>query len=158
MNKLVLSLLALIAILFIIAGYSGERAVFDNGGMKDLRDITQLNNSIKEGPVLVEIGGETCPACNTQEPVMEEIAKEYEGRAFVIFIDADLKNTRKIALSFNVYAVPDIFVIADNTDDGYVYMAENGETTTDRNEARFIGITPKENLTATLDYALAYRQ
>ncbi|MEZ5334782.1 MAG: thioredoxin family protein [Methanolobus sp.] len=154
MNKIILPLLALIAILFVVAGYSGG----DSGdtAITVVADAEQLNNAVAEGPVLVEIGTNNCPACTAQKPILAQIAKEYEGKASVLYINADM--TRALATSFNIYSIPDMFVIVEETEEGYIYMTQAGETTTDRNTARFIGLTTKGTLTGTLDKAIEYRQ
>lgn len=157
MNKLILPVLAIIILLFLVAGNSNggseEAAV---SSLATVTDVDQLNDAIEEGPVLVEIGTSNCPSCAAQKPILIDIANDYHDKASVIYIDAS--KSRLLVSRFNVYSVPDMFVIVENTDKGYVYMDTEGKTTTDRNEARFVGLTSKGTLTDALDAAIEYRQ
>lgn len=121
----------------------GKGVMVPAGGLGD------INRSLESGPVLVMVGYESCPACVAQKPIMQEIAAEYEGRATVMYID-----TKKVgALGFDVYYVPDSFIVVGIDNGKYMYM-KNNITTLDRKEAQFIGITKKADLTQTLDMAL----
>lgn len=42
-----------------------------------------------EGPVLVDFGAEWCHPCRQLDPIVEELAGFWEGRARVVHIDAD---------------------------------------------------------------------
>ncbi|WP_340819451.1 thioredoxin family protein [Methanolobus sp. WCC4] len=152
MNKMVLPLIAVIAVIFIIVGISGDNADIE---LTTVTNVQQLNDAIAEGPVLIEIGAEWCPSCKAQKPILAEIENDYQGKASVLYIDTD--RTGALAASFNVYSIPDMFVIVDMGSEGYVYMGKDGQTTTDRNMARFIGLTSKGTLTDVLDAAIEYR-
>jgi thioredoxin 1 len=112
-----------------------------------------INSALEDGPVLVMIGFDGCFACKAQKPILEEISAEYQDRASVMYIDT----TKVGALGFSVYSVPDSFVIVGIEEGTYVYMKSDGQTTTNREEARFIGLTRKAVLTQTLDHALEER-
>lgn len=156
MNKLIMPVVIIIAVLFIIVGLVGDNKAAEDSAIITVNNIQELNDALAKGPVLVEIGSDSCPACVAQKPIMADIANDYEGKAAVMYINT--KKTGAIAASFNVYSIPDSFVIAERNDNGYIYMGANGQTTTDRNEARFIGLTTKKSLTSVLDSAIRYRQ
>jgi thiol-disulfide isomerase/thioredoxin len=125
----------------------------DDVGMISASGLEDINNALEDGPVLAMIGFDGCPGCKVQKPIMEEISVEYQDRATVIYID-----TQKVgALGFSVYYIPDSFIITDIENGTYVYMRKDGQTTTNREEARFISVTRKADLTQTLDYALKER-
>ncbi|MDY0385563.1 MAG: thioredoxin family protein [Methanolobus sp.] len=156
MNKIIMPVVIIIAVLFIIVGLMGDNKSAEDSAIITVNNSQELNDALAKGPVLVEIGSDTCPACVAQKPIMADIANDYEGKAAVMYINT--QETRAIAASFNVYSIPDSFVIAERTDNAYIYMGENGQTTTDRNKARFIGLTNKKTLTSVLDSAIEYRQ
>ena len=156
MNKVILPVAILIAVFFIIVGLVGDNKAAEDSAIITVTNIGELNDALAQGPVLVEIGSDSCPACVALKPVIADIANEYEGKAAVMYINT--QESRTIAAGFNVYSIPDSFVIAERTDNTYIYMGENGQTTTDRNKARFIGQTPKKTLTSVLDSAIEYRQ
>ncbi|WP_319508669.1 thioredoxin family protein [uncultured Methanolobus sp.] len=156
MNKIILPVVAIIAVLFVVVGLVGDNKAVDDSAIVTTANMQQLNDALSEGPVLVEIGTNSCPACIAQKPIMADIANDYEDKATVMFINTE--KTRAMAASFNVYTIPDIFVIAENSDEGYIYMGADGQATTDRNKARYIGITARKTLTDILDAAIEYRQ
>ncbi|WP_292466898.1 thioredoxin family protein [Methanolobus sp.] len=157
MNKIILPALAVILLLIIVAGYSdANNTTAEDSALTTIADVQQLNVAIAKGPVFVEIGTNRCPTCSVQKPILADIANDYQGKASVLYINAD--ETRSLAASFNIYSIPDMFVIVESNDDGYVYMGADGKITTDRNRARFIGLTSKGTLTDVLDAAIEYRQ
>ncbi len=157
MNKIILPLIVIIAILFVVVGLIGDnKEAIENSAIVTISGTQELDKAIENGPVLVEIGTDSCPACVAQKPIMADISTEYQGKATVAYINA--KSSGALAASFNVYSIPDSFIIVDNKDNGYVYMGPDGNTTMDRNMARFIGLTSKGALTDVLDAAIQYRQ
>jgi len=53
---------------------------------------------------LVDLGATSCIACRLMAPILEELDKEYKGRAAVIFIDI-YKNRDKVK-EFNLFSIP----------------------------------------------------
>ncbi|WP_292463083.1 thioredoxin family protein [Methanolobus sp.] len=156
MHKNILHLMFTIVIVLAISGCVGSDVndtdipSQDRAGIIHVASLGDINAALESGAVLVEIGSERCPTCKAQMPIMEEIAAEYEGRASVMYID-----TAKVgALGFGVRYVPDSFVIVGIENKTYVYMKPDGQITSNREEARFVGLTRKAVLTQTLDHAL----
>ncbi len=59
-------------------------------------------------PVLVDFFATWCGPCKMLSPVLDEIAKKYEGRAKVIKVDID--ESPELASRFGVTAVPTLVV------------------------------------------------
>ncbi len=127
-----------------------------NSTVVDVQDLQQIDEALVSGPVLVDIGFASCPACKIMKPTIEEISQEYAEMATVMYIDT--RENPGVAVAFDVYSVPDMFVIMNSSSEGYLYMTPEGDITRDRNIARFIGVTEKAVLTKTLDMAIASRQ
>ncbi|WP_353743174.1 thioredoxin family protein [Desulfacinum infernum] len=53
---------------------------------------------------LVDLGAHKCIPCKMMAPILEELKKEYEGRAAVIFID--VWEHREAARRFGIRAIP----------------------------------------------------
>ncbi len=55
-------------------------------------------------PTLVDFGARSCIPCKKMAPILEQLEKEYWGRANVIFIDVWKDN--KIAVPYRVQMIP----------------------------------------------------
>ena len=55
-------------------------------------------------PMLVDLGKGTCIACKKMKPILEELTKEYEGRAIVKVID--LRYEPQAARQYGVRLIP----------------------------------------------------
>ena len=67
-----------------------------------------LNSNI---PVLVDFFATWCGPCKMMAPIVEEIAKEMEGKAKVFKIDVD--NESDIAMKYNIMSIP-TFIVFEN--------------------------------------------
>jgi thioredoxin 1 len=102
-----------------------------------ITQLEQINTSLQKTPVFVKIGTKWCPDCRSLKPILEKLAVEYQGKATIASIDAD-KNP-ELAKYFKIDFIPDSFVIVGIENGTYVYMQENGNVSTDRSQAMFVG-------------------
>jgi len=147
--------LCIVVLLIGISGCLDTDTSSENSTVINVQDLQQIDQALVSGPVLVSMGFSSCPACRIMKPTIEEVSRDYMGKAKVMYIDTR-KNTQ-VAIVFNVYSVPDMFVILNNDPEGYLYMTSDGNITRDREIARFIGVTDKGTLTKTLDIAIELR-
>lgn len=80
-----------------------------------------------EKPVLVDFYADWCGPCNAMAPVIEELAKELEGKVKVGKINVD--ENPNIAVEYNVMSIPTLIVF------------KNG-----KEEKRLVGLRNKEEL------------
>ncbi len=59
-------------------------------------------------PVLVDFWAEWCGPCKALTPVIDELAKDYHGRAKVGKVDTDAN--RQISVQFSVSAIPTVML------------------------------------------------
>jgi thioredoxin 1 len=66
-------------------------------------DQNVLNSDI---PVIVDFGADWCVPCKKIEPILHDIAKEYQGVVRVVEVNVD--NFPQIAMKYGVRSVPSI--------------------------------------------------
>ena len=62
-------------------------------------------------PVLLDFWAKWCGPCMMLSPIIEEIAKEYEGKIKVGKINVD--ENMDLAIKYNVASIPTLFLIKD---------------------------------------------
>lgn len=80
-----------------------------------------------EKPVLVDFYADWCGPCNAMAPVIEELAKELEGKAKVGKINVD--ENSDIAVEYNVMSIPTLIIFKKG-----------------KEEKRLVGLRDKEEL------------
>ena len=77
-----------------------------------MRNITkeqwdqEVLNSDK--PVFVDFWGTWCGPCSRVAPIVEELAKEYEGT--VKFVKVDVDQNKELASKYNVLSIPNLAI------------------------------------------------
>ena len=88
-------------------------------------------------PVVVDFWAEWCGPCRLIGPVIEELSKEYEGRAIVGKVDVDANS--EVSAKFNVRSIPTVLFI------------QNGVVVD-----KSVGAVPKATLAEKLNALLSY--
>ncbi len=103
--------------------------------MKHLND-NDFDQAIATGITLVDFYADWCGPCRMITPIMEELAKDYVGRAAIVKVDVD--NAQNTALKYNVTSIPTII------------MFVNGEEV-----KRVVGVRDKKTFQTILDAAFS---
>jgi thioredoxin 1 len=164
MKKLVLLLILFMTVLF-TAGCIGDNMNFQGGPKKnavlEVTQLEQINASLQRGPIFLRIGAKWCPHCWSMKPILDKMAAEYSGNATIMAIDTD--QSPELTEYFEVKEIPDSCVMIDIENGTYVYMQKNGTVSTDRSQARFIGlnetVSPNETtFEKALDLAILQKE
>ena len=154
MRKMIIILtLLLLAVMITFSGCT-DSSTAQNPELATVNSIEEIDAMLESAPVFIELGASRCPACLQQKLVVEELAAKYEGKVHFVYIDTDKQN--QLSSKFNVYYIPDIFVIAKSDNGTYKYV-QHGTLTTNREQAKMIGFTPRDPLEITIMDALRLR-
>ena len=101
--------------------------------IKHVTDATFEAEVLKaEGPVLVDYWAEWCGPCKSIAPILDEVAKEYEGRLKIAKMNVD--ENQQTPAKFGIRGIPTLMLF------------KNGNV-----EATRVGALSKSQLTAFLD-------
>ena len=64
-----------------------------------------------ELPVLIDFWAEWCGPCRMVAPVVEQLAKNYEGKAVIGKVNVD--EERALAQKYRVFGIPTLFIFKD---------------------------------------------
>lgn len=73
-----------------------------------------FEKTIKEGVTLVDFFATWCGPCKMLAPILENVAKDVEGKAKVCKIDVD--EAGEIAQSFGIMSVPTMIIFKDGVE------------------------------------------
>lgn len=160
MNKLIILLILLASVIF-TAGCTEDpenatsaQGIQEISVVENMTALEQINTSVQKGPVLIKIGAEWCGPCQQMKPILSDLAAEYTGKVTVM--SADIDQSPEIAAYFGIAYIPDSFVVVGLENGEYVYMQEDGNVTTDRFQARVLGVREKQVYEELLDRAVLY--
>src|SRR5512138_1107569 len=79
--------------------------------LNDSNFETEAVEASKTKPVLVDFWASWCPPCRMMAPIIEELAKEYEGKAFVG--KYNVEESAGVAEKMGVQSIPAFFILKD---------------------------------------------
>lgn len=122
--------------LAVTAIYLGKNVYFKKESPKEQAKVESQKESVKDenskevtsnGPSLLEFSTETWPTCIQMVSVMEQVEKEYKGKAVVKILKVDeSEENYNLATKYNIRVVPTLIFL---NGDGTVYKRIEGFTT-----------------------------
>ena len=85
-------------------------------------------------PVLVDCLAPWCIPCRTQQPILEAVANELEGKALITSLN--IEENRDAAYRLNIHSIPTLVIFKDGEE-----------------RQRFIGLQKADSLTQALEKA-----
>jgi thiol-disulfide isomerase/thioredoxin len=152
-NRITILTLLILAVMILFSGCT-DNSTTQKSELATVNSIEEIDAMLDSAPVFIEMGAGRCPACVLQKPIVEELAAKYDDKVHFVYIDVDKQN--QLAAKFNVYYIPDIFVIARSDSGTYKYVL-HGNLTTNSEQAKMIGLTQKGPLEITILDALRLR-
>lgn len=96
----------------------------EKGHVKHFTD-GEFDHQIKQGVSLVDFHASWCGPCRTLAPVLEQVAKEMEGKAVIGKIDID--SEQQTASRFQITSVPTMILFKDGKEMGRLVGLRNAE-------------------------------
>jgi thioredoxin 1 len=151
-KKTIFKTLSVFTLVLFVMSMSGAAATTATGGkVVEVTKLDQINTALKKGPVFLSFIKINCPHCRALVPTLKQLAKEYAGK--VTIMSVDIKKSPKLAKNFGVGGVPDCCLIVGINNGKYVYMQQNGKTTTIRYKAKIYDDRCKSEYEKVLNFA-----
>ena len=76
-----------------------------------LRSRKQLNSIINRGVSIIDFNASWCRPCVTQERIIHELKKRFQGRVVILAVDVD--ESRPLAIKLGIQSIPTTIVFKD---------------------------------------------
>ena len=96
---------------------------------------SQFDTAIANGVTLVDFWAPWCGPCRMQGPILEEVAKSFDGQVKIAKVNVD--EAESVAVRFAIQAIPTLLLFKDGSD-----------------IRRFVGVQPKEILIGAISSAV----
>jgi thioredoxin 1 len=96
----------------------------DKGLIKHLTD-DNFKSAIANGVTLVDFHADWCGPCRMLSPVLEQLATEMDGKAFVAKVDIDAE--QKTAAEFQISSVPTLILFKNGKEVNRLIGLRNAE-------------------------------
>jgi len=148
MKKVMFNAMCILTLALFVMSMAGAATTGTGSKVIEVNKLSQINTALHKGPVFLRLGATWCPHCRAFQPTLVALAKEYAGKA--TFMSIDITKSPKLASYFGADLIPDCSVIVSFKNGKYVYMKQNGKTTTVRSQAEILRENNPESLYETV--------
>ncbi len=83
-------------------------------------NVEELRN--REVPLIVAFGADSCPSCREMVPFLQQMGRDYEGKATIVYVD--VSTYYEIARQFSIIYIPTLLLFDAK---GQPYQPQNPE-------------------------------
>ncbi len=80
--------------------------------LKTVQTKEDYETVIKKGLTLVDFNAPWCAPCRTQEPILEQLSTQYEGKAIIAAMNVD--ENQDIAATLGIQSIPTMIIFKNN--------------------------------------------
>jgi len=80
--------------------------------LKTVQTREDYEMAIENGLTLMDFNAPWCAPCRTQEPILEEISAQFEGKALVAAMNVD--ENQDVAASLGIQGIPTLIIFKNN--------------------------------------------
>ena len=103
--------------------------------LKTLQTKQEYEKIIENGLTLMDFNAPWCAPCRTQEPILEQLSAQYEGKASIAAVNVDVN--QDIAASLAIQSIPTMIIFKNN-----------------KEIQRFVGVQSESTLSDAMDKLL----
>ena len=80
--------------------------------LKTLQSKEEYESIIENGLTLMDFNAPWCAPCRTQEPILEQLSIQYEGKAIISAMNVD--EHQDIAATLGIQSIPTLIIFKNN--------------------------------------------
>ena len=80
--------------------------------LKTVQTKEDYETVIKKGLTLMDFNAPWCAPCRTQEPILEQLSTQYEGKAIIAEMNVD--ENQDIAATLGIQSIPTMIIFKNN--------------------------------------------
>ena len=107
---------------------------------ENIQEINEINfkNVVLESdmPVLVDCWAPWCMPCRAQQPIMETVADELQGKALITSLN--IEENREAAYRLNIHSIPTLVIFNDGKETRRLFGLQKADSLTKALEDVFV--------------------
>ena len=80
--------------------------------VKEIRSGSELEKVIMDGISLMDFSAPWCAPCRLQEPIIEQLAAQFEGKA--LFARMNIDQDREVVMNLGIQSIPTLIIFKNS--------------------------------------------